>query len=442
MVAKRIFSIFIIFIFIFLISSKVFAAPLDQTDMAALNGWAFWLPTSGCSSGNSSSLQTLTPGFGAPDGLDYPNLDPTAMANAINSYISSKYPNSEMKGLGATIVADGQHSNVNPFIIVAIAQNESSLALPTEYNIINGNNAFGRMATSSQPNFPGAGQSSRVLWYKWSSIKASVDYTAPENQNIVGGGDEGSYLRFEYGKILDTNNYYILGTTYDRDQKSSQYGSGLKATVDSLVSLAQGGNSSSTSSTSVQTTNSSTGSCVGTVNCNANASTSSLSQVRQQVVCQAQNQLSIWESQPGYVASGSNSFSYAQSGYLDYSENIKEEWCADFVSWIYNQANYPLSTNGNWRVSSVAEIEAIGKQNGNFHWHNVSSGYIPKPGDIAVHGNQHVNLVVAVNNNQVTLIGGDQGVNVNYPGGSVVSEYTDNYLYNGSDNITGYVSPD
>ena len=46
------------------------------------------------------------------------------------------------------------------------------------------------------------------------------------------------------------------------------------------------------------------------------------------------------------------------------------------------------------------------------------------------------------NNYKRIDVGGDQGVNVNYPGGSVVSEYTDNYLYNGSDNITGYVSPD
>jgi len=96
-------------------------------------------------------------------------------------------------------VASAQHSNVNPFLIVAISHKESGLSNPSDFNVSHGNNSFGRSAAPGQPSFQGARS-----WYKWSSVKASVDYTAAENQNIAGGGDQATYLRNQFGSYIDS----------------------------------------------------------------------------------------------------------------------------------------------------------------------------------------------------------------------------------------------
>jgi hypothetical protein len=391
-------------------------------------GSLYYEPQQTCGSNSNN----VAPGTGSPNGLTFPDLNPSAMASAIDTWINQVNPNSEMKGLGSTIVADAQHSNVSPFLIVSIAREESSLADPSDFNVIHANNSFGRTADSSQPSFQGS-----MLWYKWSSVKASVDYTAPENQNIPGGGDFGSYLRDEFGTIINTNNYLAMMSPYaptSGGNNVNQYVANLQTWITQLVSLTNGGGS--TSSLSSNPSNS----CSSNINCSSSSSGISSNQVAQQVVCIAQQELALWDSQPGYTSMGGPQFSYAATGYLKYSQNNHEEWCADFVSWVYNQAGYPLQPDPNWRVSSVSGVQAIGEENQQFQWHPSGSNYTPQPGDIQVHGGGHVNIVVAVNNNTLTLIGGDQG-NGPYPGGSVVSEYTDTNFYGGPNGITGYVSP-
>jgi hypothetical protein len=148
--------------------------------------------------------------------------------------------------------------------------------------------------------------------------------------------------------------------------------------------------------------------------------------------------LATWESQPGYPWSGLNS--YSQTGDLKYIESgYPEQWCADFASWVYNQAGYPLQSGSDWDISYVPNIQAVGEQNQNFHWHSDTSGYTPVPGDLAIHGIDHVNIVISVVGSTVTFIGGDQG-NGPYPGGSIVSQVNTDGFY--SSGITGYVSPD
>ncbi len=420
-----------------------YAAPLSTSELNALNEWSQWVPASCNSSGSGSNINNLTPGLGSPTGLTFPNLDPTTMANAINAWILQANPNSEMKGLGATIVADGQHSNVNPFLIVSIARKESSLADPSDYNVSHGNNSFGRSASSGQPSFQGA-----MLWYRWSSVSASVDYTAPENQNIPGGGDYATYMRDEFGSTLDSNNLAELMTFYAPPgaNNTALYISQLQQWIGQIVALANG-TAPSTSATTTPTASSNCNS--GAVNCNSSTS-SNLSAVRQQVVCIAQQELASWKSQPGYKQTGSNSFNYSATGYLNYSQNVHEEWCADFVSWVYNQAGYPLTPDPNWRISAVIGLVSVAELNQNFHWHPQVSGYTPRPGDIAIHlygtsySNSHANIVTSVTGNTVTLIGGDQG-SINFSsanGGTVVSQYTDNGFYGGSDSIIAYISPD
>lgn len=179
-----------------------------------------------------------------------------------------------------------------------------------------------------------------------------------------------------------------------------------------------------------------------------NSATNGLSQTRQTIVCLAQSELALWKSQSNY-SSPYPQFTYAQTGFLKYSGGIYEQWCADFVSWVYKQAGYSFDFNSNWRVGYVPNIQLMGVANNKFHWHPAGSGYIPKPGDLAIYGAGHVNILVAVNGNVTTYIGGDQDVNnqssVAYgtkspPSGSVVSIGNSNGYFGGS--LTGYVSPE
>ncbi len=179
---------------------------------------------------------------------------------------------------------------------------------------------------------------------------------------------------------------------------------------------------------------------VGAVSCNSSnaANTASvLSQTRQNVVCLAQQELATWKAQPWYPWSGQNS--YSETGYLKYSQNRHEEWCADFATWIYEQAGYPLKPDPDWNIAYVPNIQAVGQSNQNFHWHPAGSGYTPKPGDLAIHGANHVNIFITSSGGASTYIGGDQG-NGPYPGGSIVSIETNSGYYDSG--ITGYVSPD
>src|SRR5688572_15292496 len=67
------------------------------------------------------------PGSGAPTGLVFPNLDPKRMADAIERYIKEKYNGSPFAGTGAVLVASANLSNINPFLIIGLAQKESTL---------------------------------------------------------------------------------------------------------------------------------------------------------------------------------------------------------------------------------------------------------------------------------------------------------------------------
>lgn len=188
---------------------------------------------------------------------------------------------------------------------------------------------------------------------------------------------------------------------------------------------------------------SSSGTCSNSISCSSNSLasiatpiTGSQAGIRQKVVCLAEQELATWKSQPGYPWTGTNP--YSETGYLKYSQSHQEEWCADFVSWLYNQAGYPVQPDPNWRISYVPNLQSIGEQNQNFQWHPESSGYTPQPGDLAIHGAGHVSLFISSQNGVSTYIGGDS-MHGPYPGGSVVGTETGNGYYNNG--ITGYVSP-
>ncbi|MHB1865225.1 MAG: hypothetical protein ACYCPS_03635 [Candidatus Saccharimonadales bacterium] len=205
----------------------------------------------------------------------------------------------------------------------------------------------------------------------------------------------------------------------------SQYWSSASAVP--LPVAINGGTNSSTAASS---------SCSSNVQCNNNnatASTSNLSPVRQKVVCLAEQELALWTSQNGQPAQ----YQPGTNAYFKYSQNRAEEWCADFASWLYIQAGDPLWSQRQGNVSYVPDIQQIGEAGPNFSWHPIGSGYTPVPGDLAIHGSQHVNVVVQVSGSAITLVGGDQGGN-SFQTNIVSSYVTSNPA---SDSITGYVSP-
>ncbi len=125
------------------------------------------------------------------------------------------------------------------------------------------------------------------------------------------------------------------------------------------------------------------------------------SNLGQRVACQAERQWLAWQTQPKLH----NTLLY------DYTAgNPYEEWCADFVSYVYKQAGAPFS-NGERGLNGWDEYNANNIINQGFTYHAAGSGYIPKPGDVAYFNylGGHVEIVVKGGTNPV-FIYGDSGV--------------------------------
>lgn len=118
----------------------------------------------------------------------------------------------------------------------------------------------------------------------------------------------------------------------------------------------------------------------------------------QRVACFAERQWLAWQTEPrlhGVLLS-------------DYTDgNSNEEWCADFVSYVYREAGDPFSggeRNG-WDEYNANNIEYQG-----FNYHPANGGYVPKPGDVAYFNylGGHVEIVVS-GGKHPTFIYGDSG---------------------------------
>lgn len=94
-----------------------------------------------------------------------------------------------------------------------------------------------------------------------------------------------------------------------------------------------------------------------------------------------------------------------------YSEGVDEAWCANFVSWIMREAGQPLSNpnSGSWRIPGVYTLTEYYQEQGVFE----PKGYSPAVGDVVLYDNsswvgQHTNIVVAVDGNTATTVGGNE----------------------------------
>ena len=104
----------------------------------------------------------------------------------------------------------------------------------------------------------------------------------------------------------------------------------------------------------------------------------------QKVACFAEKEWTTWQ-----TTSASHNDLLNQ-----YTDGVPyEEWCADFVSYVYKEAGYPFtSAYDGWDENDANSIQNYG-----FTQHLVSSGYTPKAGDIAYfdYNGGHVEIVVS-----------------------------------------------
>ena len=101
---------------------------------------------------------------------------------------------------------------------------------------------------------------------------------------------------------------------------------------------------------------------------------------------------------------------------LMYSQNTKEAWCADFISWIMKESGTPYSNpnSGSWRIPGVYTLQSYYQAN---HRYVVVGQYRPQVGDVAFYigrhtfdlfSTGHVAIVIKVDGNKMTTIGGNE----------------------------------
>jgi len=94
---------------------------------------------------------------------------------------------------------------------------------------------------------------------------------------------------------------------------------------------------------------------------------------------------------------------------LTYSEGNRENWCTDFISWVYLNAGYPFITKGApgrsyWRIPRVyVDNQGIPNLRSYFIANNAyktkESGYVPGAGDVVIFSRQdrsHAGIVERV----------------------------------------------
>lgn len=100
---------------------------------------------------------------------------------------------------------------------------------------------------------------------------------------------------------------------------------------------------------------------------------------------------------------------------LAYTEGFEELWCADFISWVFNEADTPFihQDTGYWRIPGVETLQEYYRQFGAYY--DVDD-YEPQFGDVAFYfgetpdgsSTEHVAIVLAVKDNTLITIGGNE----------------------------------
>jgi hypothetical protein len=148
----------------------------------------------------------------------------------------------------------------------------------------------------------------------------------------------------------------------------------------------------------------------------------------EQVACYAEKEWTAWQA-------GSTNHEALLNSYTDGASY--EEWCADFVSYVYKEAGYPFTqgeANG-WDESNANNIQNMG-----FTMHP-ATGYIPKPGDIAYfdYNGGHVEIVVSGGQTPTFIYGDSATIDPSTGNGQMMTNTT---ISDGSEGqLVYYLSP-
>ena len=99
-----------------------------------------------------------------------------------------------------------------------------------------------------------------------------------------------------------------------------------------------------------------------------------------------------------------------------YTAGVREPWCADFISWIMREAGAPLVNphSGGWRIPGVLTLREYYQDQNRYQ---PAGEYRPQLGDVAIFvgkntadpfSGQHTSLVLAVDGDTMTTIGGNE----------------------------------
>lgn len=95
-----------------------------------------------------------------------------------------------------------------------------------------------------------------------------------------------------------------------------------------------------------------------------------------------------------------------------YNDGEREPWCADFVSWVYREAELALKNphSGGWRIPGIYTLREYLESIGRFR--RADGSYSPLAGDIVIYDNGvfggHTNLVYKVSGNEIWTVGGNE----------------------------------
>ena len=159
-----------------------------------------------------------------------------------------------------------------------------------------------------------------------------------------------------------------------------------------------------------------------------NTSCSGLTSQGLLIACYAEREWTTWQS-------GSILHVNLLASYTDGSPN--EEWCADFISYVYKEAGYPFTqgaANG-WDENNANNIQYM-----SFTLHQASSGYVPRPGDVAYfsYNGGHVEIVIAGGQHPTFIYGDSATIDLTTGNGQMEAN---TILGNSTGQLVYYLSP-
>lgn len=168
--------------------------------------------------------------------------------------------------------------------------------------------------------------------------------------------------------------------------------------------------------------------------------------------------VAVAESQLGYRTSPAHSYCNKYSAYWGAGARCahglrREEWCADFAAWVWRKAGaqFTYSYGDTDLNASAASFYRWATAHGT--WHPAGSGYVPKPGDVAVYGLETTAGTAASTAAHVAVVTGfkkgERGPDVvngdgDHTGFSVVESGADQYRSDGPGAgapLSGYAAP-